>query len=274
MNLKIAFTDIDGTLLNKERVPSMALKKEVSKLQKKDIPFVLISSRMPRAMFHLQKSLEIQNTPLICFNGGLVLVDKKAIHSTEIPIERVEKIVNLNSENNFHISLYHRDEWFVEAMDFWAKREENNTKVRPQVAPLKKVLTSWKKQAKGAHKVMCMGPKDALDRLVDQLQETQANELHLYRSKDSYLEIAPREISKLTGIKILLKHQYQNLTLENCIAFGDNYNDLEMLSAVKMGVAVKNAKNEVLKVADDITDSHHNDGVAKSLRKHFSLTPA
>ena len=42
MSLKIAFTDIDGTLLNKERVPSEALKVSVANLSKKNIPFVVV----------------------------------------------------------------------------------------------------------------------------------------------------------------------------------------------------------------------------------------
>lgn len=270
MSLKIAFTDIDGTLLNKERVPSESLKKEVARITDQNIPFVLISSRMPSAMYHIQEDLKIKNTPIICYNGGLVLVDDKCVHSTEIPVETVETIAQINSEKKFHISLYNQDDWYVEEMDFWANREENNTKVTPTVKPIEEVIEDWSKTKKGAHKIMCMGPKEELDILFDTLTKTHANKLHLYRSKDTYIEIANKEISKLTGIKTLLNNKYPELGLDNCIAFGDNYNDIEMLEAVKMGVAVKNAKDEVLKIADDISDTNHNDGVAKAIEKHLS----
>jgi HAD superfamily hydrolase (TIGR01484 family) len=154
-------------------------------------------------------------------------------------------------------------------MDFWAKREENNTKVTPTIKPIEAVLEDWKLNKKGAHKVMCMGSKEALDVVMESLTLAFPDELHLYRSKDTYIEIASKEISKLTGIKTLLEHSYADLSLEHCIAFGDNYNDIEMLSAVKVGVAVENAKEEVLKIADDITDTNHNDGVAKAILKHL-----
>ena len=121
MSLKIAFTDIDGTLLNKDRVPSSLLKEEVARISKLKVPFVLISSRMPSAMFHIQQDLGIEDIPLICYNGGLVLVDGKPIHSTEIPANIVRTIHDLNADNSFHISLYKEDDWFVESMDFWAK---------------------------------------------------------------------------------------------------------------------------------------------------------
>jgi hypothetical protein len=57
--------------------------------------------------------------------------------------------------------------------------------------------------------------------------------------------------------------------MENVIAFGDNYNDIEMLKAVGLGVAVSNANDEVLKVANKITDTNKNDGVAKLLKELF-----
>ena len=269
MSIKIAFTDIDGTLLNKERVPSAALKNEVARINKKDIPFILISSRMPSAMYHIQEDLNIKNTPIICYNGGLVLVDGKSIHSTEIPTSILEDIALLNTDKKFHISLYNNDDWYVENMDFWAKREENNTKVTPTIKPIEEVLSSWKNDNKGAHKVMCMGDKEALDTVMEKLSAAYPDQLHLYRSKDTYIEIANKEISKLTGIKTLLQNSYDALSLENCIAFGDNYNDIEMLKAVKMGVAVKNAKEEVLAIANDISDTNHNDGVAKAIEKHL-----
>jgi hydroxymethylpyrimidine pyrophosphatase-like HAD family hydrolase len=53
--------------------------------------------------------------------------------------------------------------------------------------------------------------------------------------------------------------------LENCVAFGDNYNDVEMLEAVGLGVAVANAKAEVLAVADKVTAGNKADGVAIAL---------
>lgn len=271
MSLKIAFTDIDGTLLNKERVPSEALKVSVANLSKKNIPFVLISSRMPSAMHHIQKDLHIENTPLICYNGGLVLVDGKAIHSTEIPVTTIREIARLNTDKKIHVSLYNNDDWYVESMDYWALREENNTKVSPFLKSIEDVILDWNEKGKGAHKIMCMGAKEDLDTLIDCLEKTHADELHLYRSKDTYVEIANKKISKLTGIQTLLAHHYPDFSLKNCIAFGDNYNDIEMLYAVEVGVAVANAKTEVLEIADATTDTNHNDGVAKALDKYFEF---
>ena len=270
MSIKIAFTDIDGTLLNKDREVSELLKSEIKRITAQKIPFILISSRMPSAMTHIQKDLQIEGLPLICYNGGLVLVDEKSIHSCAIPVEIVSVVAELNMDEDFHISLYHANDWYVEEMDYWANREANNTKIKPTVKPISEVVKDWAVSKKGAHKIMCMGDKEAIDGLENTLKERFPEELHLYRSKDTYLEIANKEISKLTGIRTLLSNKYPTLTLENCIAFGDNYNDIEMLKAVQIGVAVANAKEDVLAVADVIVDTNKEDGVAQGIIQYFS----
>lgn len=270
MSYKIIFTDIDGTLLNRDRELSQ-LTIEVFRQLQKEVPIVLISSRMPKAMRHLQHQLQISHQPLICYNGGLILVDDHVIFSTEIPLPVIEDLQDFNSTINCHISLYHNDEWYVPALDHWAKREENNTRVTPTVRPFKEVVALWKEEKKGAHKIMCMGKEEHIDHITNFLAGKYDDQLHLYRSKPTYLEIASKQISKLTAINTLLQDHF-HLSLENVVAFGDNYNDYEMLEAVGMGIAVGNAKPEVLEIAKEITFHGKEDGVAKSLKKLFHLS--
>ena len=265
MRYKIVFSDIDGTLLDKDRALSPATLQEIKKLKNR-IPFILISARMPSAMHHLQQDLDIQEQPIICYNGGLILDQKKVLHSTTIPIPIAEDICAQN-KNQVHLSLYHADEWYVPEMDEWALREENNTKVSPQIKSNSEVIQKWKKEQKGAHKIMAMGDVSGIDSIRDYLHEKYGDELHLYRSKETYLEISPKNISKFSAIEILLKDYFTEVSLEECIAFGDNYNDLEMLQKVGLGIAVENARAEAKEVAKHITAHHKEDGVAQGLRQ-------
>lgn len=269
----IAFSDIDGTLLNANREPSPALKIEVARLTANDVPFILISSRMPQAMTWIQDELGISGLPLVCYNGGLVIVDGEVVHSQEISIAFVATIRELNEKMGLSVQLFHGEEWYVEEMDHYAKREENNTRVKPEVKSNRAVADDWATRPVSAHKIMVMGDPAGIDEMVAKLKEiTDGAYLHLYRSKDDYLEIASKEISKLTGIEKVLTHKYPGLTLADCVAFGDNYNDVEMLEGVGLGVAVANAKAEVLAVADEVAGPAKEDGVALSLRKHFAET--
>lgn len=270
MNYKIIFSDIDGTLLNKDRVLSPLTLRVFKQLQEQ-LPVVLISSRMPQAMEHLQEDLNIAHQPLICYNGGLILLEGQVISSTEIPFNILEQLADYNETDSSHLSLYNNRDWFVPKRDKWTEREENNTRVEAQVLPIKEVLEHWKPVKKGAHKIMAMGQAEKINRLENYLFENFGDYLHLYRSKDTYLEIANKEISKLTGIQKLLDTHF-NYNLDECIAFGDNYNDFEMLQHVGLGIAVGNAKPEIIKIANHTTHSSKEDGVARSLQELFGIS--
>ena len=267
---KIIFSDIDGTLLNAERDLSDYTIKTISRLNESRIPFILISSRMPAAMRHLQEKMSIEHLPLISYNGGLILVDGKTVSSTEIPLDILESLHSYNQAHDVHLSLFHKDEWYVPRDDFWTRREINNTKVHPEFRQNKEVIKKWKKEEKGAHKIMAMGEEEKIDKIFQFLNEKFPEELHLYRSKPTYIEIAPRSISKLTAVEHLLDNHFQ-IPLSQSMAFGDNYNDIEMLRGVGMGIAVGNAKPEVLEVAHMVTASGKEDGVAKSISEILKI---
>lgn len=267
MQIKLICSDIDGTLLNKDRQLSVKTIAQIKRVA--STPFILISSRMPKAMQHLQVALDITSLPMIAYNGGLIIFDDKVISSTEITTTTTNSIADFCASTNLHLSLYHKDEWFVPEQDFWAKREANNTKVTPTVQNIETTLINWKQENKGAHKIMVMGNADEIDRLVKYIAKNLSGEVIGYRSKDTYLEIAHKSISKKTAIKTLIEAQYPDIEFKNILAFGDNYNDIEMLKSVGIGVAVANAKPEVLSIADVITDTNKEDGVANYLEKHL-----
>jgi hypothetical protein len=114
-----------------------------------------------------------------------------------------------------------------------------------------------------------MGDETEIDVLYKALENSFSSEIMCYRSKPTYIEISHRSVSKKTAIDVLLNSCYTNITMENVVAFGDNYNDIEMLKAVGLGVAVSNAIEEVLQIANKVTDTNKNDGVAKVIKELF-----
>ena len=273
MSYKILFSDIDGTLLDAERTLSQKTTKILSELRNR-LPIVLVSSRMPVQMYYLQEKAGILGMPLIAYNGALVLDKGGAVlHSVEIPHTLCEQIVALNqqyTEGKLHISFYNFNEWYVPAFDQWAQREERNTATTPIVKSNQEVLSLWKPHNKGAHKLMLMGEEALVEAMWEALQTQMTGQLQLYRAKNTYIEITLQNVSKLTGIEAFLAH-HKEISLADAIAFGDNYNDQEMLEAVGLGVAVANARDEVKAVANDTTHHHKEDGVARYLAQMFDI---
>lgn len=271
MNFKAICSDIDGTLLNSERDLSPRLKSIIGRFPK-DFPVILASSRMPDAMRHLLRDLGKPTEPLIAYNGGFVL-DKEGnvLDSVAISLDLVAKILEMTKKTDIHVSLYHGENWYEPKADYWAKREIQNTKVEPTWMTGEAVLDLWAKENLGAHKVMVMGDSNEISWLFGELHFDHAEELHLYRSKDTYIEIAPRKISKATALKLVLESLY-DFGMDEVIAFGDNYNDIDLIQSVGWGVAVENARPEVKAVAKEVTLHHKEDGVAATLERIRNLT--
>jgi hypothetical protein len=270
MKLKAFCSDIDGTLLDASREISSRLKSVISFLPE-DFPIILASSRMPDAMRHLLVDLNRSPQPLVSYNGGYVLSKEgDVLEDVSIPLNLVSNILEITKKTDIHVSLYQSENWYEQKDDFWSQREVKNTKVQCTWMDFQRVLDLWSKGTAGAHKVMCMGDSQEMAWLFGELHLEHSNELHLYRSTDTYLEIAPRAISKATGLKKILENS-SDFGLESVIAFGDNYNDIDLLQSVGWGVAVGNARAEVKAVADEITLTNKEDGVAVTLEKMRDL---
>jgi Cof subfamily protein (haloacid dehalogenase superfamily) len=272
-NIRAICTDIDGTLLDSQRQLSPRTISAIRSLSEK-LKVILASSRMPSAMRHLQEELGILDHPMICYNGGYVIQYQNnsrtpfVFTSVTIPAEICASIYALSATTDIHTSLYFEDEWYAPSLDQWTDREQRITKVNATIADIGSVIEEWRLLNQGAHKVMCMGPADQIKVMEERLRAKHADDLHIYFSRPTYLELAPKSISKASGLKIILEELYQIHT-DDVMAFGDNYNDIEMLQAVGVGIAVADAREEVKKIAKELTAISKEDGVALALEKYL-----
>jgi len=268
MHYKLICSDIDGTLLDVNRKLSSETIEAVKRIHP-SIPFILVSSRMPKSIRLLQKELDTFDSPLIAYNGALIIGKHgKVINSIEIPFSITNQICTFLPDNSVHFSLYNQDEWLVPSIDYWAKREQNNTRVSPEVRPLSETLSLWKKNQKGAHKIMAMGSALDLNQLEAFIINKFNDKLNIYRSKDTYLEISNKKTDKAVALSYLLSEMYPNIHMKDVMAFGDNYNDKTLLENVGLGIAVANAKPEILACTSVHTLTNHNHGVALAIENY------
>ena len=83
---------------------------------------------------------------------------------------------------------------------------------------------------------------------------------------DRAVDIIPADSGKGTGVRKILEHY--RLNKEEAIAFGDGSNDIEMLQAVGLGVAMENASEQLKDIADDICGHVAGDGIYHYCVKH------
>ncbi len=93
------------------------------------------------------------------------------------------------------------------------------------------------------------------------------NDLYLLPSENRIITIHNKQSTKMNGIRTLAERYH--ISPSQIVAFGDDYNDIDMLRSCGVGVAVENALSEVKKTAKEITESNEQDGVAKWLEREM-----
>ena len=264
MDWKIVFSDIDGTVLNSKHELLASTIEAVQKLALKNIPFVLVSARMPKAMKLILDEMNVK-MPMISYGGALVLDEQNQIlHDDKINKLDTKAIIDeieLLWPDDVVINYYSDDNWFVEDEDNKAvKREENITNVKASQADFKELIN----KDILPNKILCMTKANISSKIEAVLQE-KFPQLNIVRSSDILIEIMNKDVSKANGIEVLLHHL--NMTPAQAIAFGDNYNDLDMLKLVGRGVVMQKAPEEIKKQMKYITKSNNEDGIYEYLQK-------
>lgn len=267
MKFKILCSDLDGTLLSSKNNVSDFTITEIQRI-KNAMKVILVSARMPQSMTYLQRNLGVEDQPIICYNGALILDGKKEVYSTVMKIDHLDEIYNLSESLDIKLGLYHKKEWYVEENTERVRKEIHHTQATPIFRDTVESIADWKNRQIGAHKIMLMGTETATDKAFRILEKQLGDELHIYRSNETLIELSPKSISKLSAIQMLLTEAE---SLEDVIAFGDNYNDMDMLQHVGYGVAVDNAREELKQIAKSVTLKNTEDGVAHFIKQHIII---
>lgn len=260
-------SDIDGTLLDAHHSVSATTISTFQKLYQRNIPIVLASGRFPYAMRPIRDLLGISGY-LISYNGALIHDEttavRKRIFSQPMPLNLVIPIYQKAKARGHKVSIFNDDYWYIEKMEKWVDYEMELIKATPTLAMYGAIFKKWEQTNDGSHKMMIVSDsKEATDDFQQWLQLHFADLLNIYRSVDTYIEISLKSVSKATALQYVSKHL--EIPQEKIIAFGDNYNDIEMIKWVGHGVAVANARPALLKIANDVTLSNIEDGVAEYL---------
>jgi Cof subfamily protein (haloacid dehalogenase superfamily) len=254
------FSDIDGTLLDSQHRLGQETVEAVRRIVAAGVPFVLVSARAPAAVFPIQDELAVA-TPIVAYGGALVLdQDRRPVHSLLVPQTKAREIHSRLARERplVTVTFYSHDDWLVDDTS------------HPRVVLEAKItsLTPIPFDSPGAedrvvHKILCLGDPGDIAALAEELPERYPD-LSIFRSSQVFLEIMHGDATKANAVHYLC--QALRLPLERVVAFGDNYNDVDMLQQAGLGVAMANAPAEVRDGVGRVTEyDNDHDGVARFL---------
>ena len=267
--IKIILSDIDGTFLTTDKKTPALHERAIKAVVAKGLKFVFVSARMPEAIYPITNALGMAHTPVISYSGGLVLTEtEEVIFDKKMPADDSAKIIEEMKRRwqDISINYYTGRRWFVEAIDERVQHEMDITGATAEVIAFDKILS----ENIFPNKIMIICEPPTCREMEIELGKM-FSALNVVRSAPYLLEIMDKSVSKATGIEVLLKHY--GFTLDEAIAFGDNYNDVEMLSMIPQSVAMANAPDDVKKLAAAVTDSNEAGGIYTYLAKIGVIAP-
>lgn len=260
MNYKMIVLDLDDTLLRDDHTISPRTLKALISAQEAGVKVVLASGRPTFAMTHIAKELELTKygSYILSFNGATIMncATNEPIFSSTLTPETVHELYHISKLEEAWIHTYTGDEIVTEAHNEYTDIESVITGMK-----IVKVDSFVDAIQQPVVKVLMMEDPDKLVKVEKKLQEQLKGKLSVVRSKPFFLEFTEAGVDKGTSLHHLI--QQLGIQQEEVIAIGDSYNDLAMITFAGLGVAMGNAHDDIKQIANFVTDTNMNDGVAK-----------
>lgn len=266
-NYKLIVTDMDGTVLGEDHRMTEGNKKALKEAEKNGVKVVFATGRFhDSAKEHIDFLENIM--PIISSNGSIIKhpITNEVLYSNFIDKEVSIEIVDILEKHNVKYQAY-TDEIILQ-------KYETEDEMRMMKEFIEKTFSdkteiSFKKDLREdirnsnvlKFNIMEIDRPDLIDKVRVDLELVK--NIEVTSSWKDNLEIMSEGSHKGNAVEYLC--ELLDIDREHIIAFGDNYNDLSMIEFAGTGVAMGNAEDDVKKIANHITDSNGNDGVAKAI---------
>ena len=257
--IKFVATDIDGTILIPEGEFTEGIKKCIHKLQKLGIKVVLVTGRMNKAAILIRDELNL-TTPVVSYQGGLVNDGGSVLYERYLSENQAQEIINWANSENIHINLYNDDILYSEKDDFEIQHYSKIQRINYIIKPFSEIKKNK------VNKILAIDYNNAekISKFEKELPKI-FPELYIIKSTPYFLEFSNPEGSKYCAVEFLQK--YWGIKKEETLTIGDQNNDIALLEAGGIKVAMGNATQELKSCADFVTDTVYNDGFAKAIEK-------
>ena len=265
MKYKLAAADLDGTLLDKNSKITDATVAAVKAAEKAGLIFTICTGRAQSTVVMGYIERLGLTCPVITYNGGMLIKpDGEIVYRRDL-------------ENSDAVEAYESGVERGTDMIVWS----DNRLYFSRVTPLTRFYRTFYPDAEltvigspdeihgivknGITKIIYVSSPELTDDNQRFIDERFAGRAVGFRSSPNYIEIVHKDVSK--GEALLRLAEYYGISREQTAAFGDEKNDIPMIEAAGLGVAMANAVPELLAVADYVTLSNAEDGVADALYK-------
>lgn len=285
---KLVAIDLDGTMLNQYGVVTENTKNVIKSTIQKGIEVIIASGRPIDSIKNIAK--EIGSEKYFIAGNGAIIYDiqkDKIIYDKFLPRQKVLEIIKICEENSISYNVYTERTILAKALKYnvlyyqkenLKKEESKQTKI--SIIENMYEYVKNRKEEKFLKITICDDNKAVFQSIIRKLRTIGEIEVldvsHMSKKTIKqgteektieyfYTEIALKNVDKWDAIEYLIKKM--NIQKEEVITIGDNVNDKKMIQKAGLGVVMDGSTPEVTGIADYVTSSNKEEGVAKVLEK-------
>jgi Cof subfamily protein (haloacid dehalogenase superfamily) len=274
MNIKLIAFDIDGTILDDQKRLVSENREAFQEAQRKGLLLCIASGRMLSTIELVEKQLGV-DCVIIAYNGGMIAgrrsEGRPLLGHQPVPAEATDFLIGFAREHNYLLNFYHQDLLYAEdaqAANPLLALYSRRTGARYQlVADLKTAFPGITPT-----KLILLADALECDRLLPDLRCRLEGRACIVKSEPEYLEITAPGIDKGSALPVIARRY--GISTGEIMAVGDAENDIGMLRAAGLGVAVANASPEVKACANRVTERTNNDGGAAEAIYRWAMSSA
>ena len=259
--------DLDGTLTDSKKRISERTKKSIDKFITAGGTVALASGRPTFGVMPVAKILELDKKGgyILSYNGGCFLDCKnnKQLFMKELTHEYLPILEKQAKEFGINLMTYNGDKAYALDIDeqYYMIEININHFIRVKADPLTPQITF------PIIKCLMTADGDYLAKVEKEMKKYWEGKLNIVRSEPYFLEVTEVGIDKASTITNMVKKLGKSV--DNLICCGDGFNDLSMIQAAGIGVAMANAQERVRAAADYITKSNDEDGIVDVVENLF-----
>ena len=257
--IALVVSDVDGTLLTKDKTLTDGTKRAVRRLEESGVGFTITSSRPTIGMRFLIEPLQI-TLPVGAFNGSSIVdAQLNAIEQHLIPASAVQRRIDVLDEFGVDVWLFTNEQWLARSGDgAYVPLEKRTIKTDPAIVPDFKPYLSSACKLVGA-----CADAALLQRCEAAMQKALGAQATAIRSQSYYLDVTPPGCDKGTFVQAMAKRL--GISTGAIATIGDMHNDLAMFRTSGISIAMGNATDDVKRLATHVTTSNHDEGFAGAI---------
>jgi len=261
VHYRLVVSDVDGTLIDEDGRVNQQTLELIRLFRQKGGYMTIATGRMKDAVVPLAQAIGV-NAPLILYNGSMIAeVDSTTCLMEKFLDEKLAAVsMGLAREIGVSMLLYCQGIAYTpqltEAIDQHNQKEKVTCRL---IDPSKDLLKE------GLTKILYIADEHAIEMLEKKHNTVTSSCWNLIRSEANYLELLPQGASKGNALRVL--GEMLQIPIEATVAVGDERNDISMIQAAGVGVAVENAHPKLKDYADVVTRHQRSRGVGELLQR-------